>query len=1028
VSQSTANLPSSLLRLGVDPQRFQALAAAFAMVGDPWPLEHLPALLDEAPDPLLASATLERLLVLADPSPMFARSSSREKAWQALFVLCGGSVALGNTLAACGGKWPEQFLQALESGGKDAAAHFTALEDESSGGELDFGGRLRRYRHREYLRIGLADLLVPDAVERTWLEISELADGCVAATYRWARASLARELGEVGPPDRPPLQFVVLAMGKLGGKELNFSSDIDLVYLYESDWGDSAKGEKGSSARAFFTTLSERITRTLQEVTADGFAFRVDLRLRPDGINGPITNSVPNALLYYESYGQTWERTALLKARPCGGDVTLGEAFLRELRPFVYRRFLDYSTVADMQRMKAQIEASLRAKSAERDVKLGRGGIREIEFFVQVLQLIHGGRDERVRSRSTVQALERLAECRYIPPEEGQGLIEAYRFLRNVEHKIQIVAQRQTHSVPSEEREQETLARRLGWRGERARQAFWETWERHRARVRAAFEKLLYEAQSERRARVSGEVEQLVAHLDDREKAEELLRAFGFSDPAASYEDLRLLRDGPPSSPSTPRRRQVLYELAPLLLSVLRESPAPDLALHNFANFIAAVGARTSFLVLLQENPATLRMLANLFATSQYLANQFIRHPEMLDSLVRADLVRMRRSKRELVAELESLLAVAEDYEQSLDALRRFRNEEFLRIGIAAVQGALDTEEVAAELTLLAEACLEGACRVAKQQALVRFELAELPGELAIVGLGKFGAGELNFNSDLDLIFVYEEKPAPALRLSAHEVFTWLAQRLLTTLQVPTKEGIVYRIDTRLRPSGHSGPLVSSLESFQRYHAESAQVWERQALIKARVVYGPPPLAACIERVVEGFVYRSPLRPEEAREIRRLRGRMERELARESAGHVNIKTGRGGLVDIEFLVQMLQLSYGPCLPAVRCRATRAALDALYEQQVIPEEVWHILSDGYRFLRRLEQTLRLIHDRAVEDLERADMDVVVVGRRLGLSGEPQAVAEQLWAAYTARREAIRRQYETWFERAEGNELPRVAGCP
>jgi glutamate-ammonia-ligase adenylyltransferase len=221
---------------------------------------------------------------------------------------------------------------------------------------------------------------------------------------------------------------------------------------------------------------------------------------------------------------------------------------------------------------------------------------------------------------------------------------------------------------------------------------------------------------------------------------------------------------------------------------------------------------------------------------------------------------------------------------------------------------------------------------------------------------------------------------------------------------------------------------VSSLESFQRYHAESAQVWERQALIKARVVYGPPPLAACIERVVEGFVYRSPLRPEEAREIRRLRGRMERELARESAGHVNIKTGRGGLVDIEFLVQMLQLSYGPCLPAVRCRATRAALDALYEQQVIPEEVWHILSDGYRFLRRLEQTLRLIHDRAVEDLERADMDVVVVGRRLGLSGEPQAVAEQLWAAYTARREAIRRQYETWFERAEGNELPRVAGCP
>lgn len=1024
-SRETPNPASpTLLRLGVDDERLGALRGTLANVRCPLSARRIAELLEGTADPLLAATNLERLLLIGDPSEPFARAENHDEAWRALICLCGGSASLAQTLVSCGAAWPAVFVEAWRAPTRNAGTHVEVLRPHLGKDWPGFAAALRRHRHLEYLRIGLADLLRPDDAARTWTEISELADGCIEATYQWARSALAQEYGEVCGAGDVPVGFVVLAMGKLGGREVNFSSDVDLVYLYETDAGETAGRREALSPRAFFTRLSELITRTLQEVTEDSFAFRVDLRLRPDGINGPITNSVPNTLLYYESYGQTWERTALLKARPCAGDLRLGELFLREIRPFVYRRYLDYSTVKDMQQMKEQIQLHKARKGGERDVKLGRGGIREVEFLVQVFQLIYGGRDERVRCRSTVEALVKLVECRYLPASEGEALIEAYRFLRNVEHKIQIVSQRQTHRIPSDPREEETLARRLGFLGDDSRDRFWAAWRHHTSVVRNAFDQLFYEAEGQRRSQTSPEVERLLQALEDRKQAVAMLRSLGFSDPETSYEHLRLLRDGPPSSPSTPRRRQVLYELAPVLLNTMRQSPSPDLALRNMANLIAAIGARTSFLVLLRENPGTLRMLVNLFATSQYLANQLIRYPEMLDSLVRADLVRLRRTSEELVAELFSSLAAAEDFEHALDALRRFRNQEFLRIGIGALQELLSPDEASAELTLLAEACLAGACQVARDATQARFSLTELPGEFVVLALGKFGAGELNFNSDLDLIFVYRGTPRQVGDLTPHEVFTWLAQRLMTVLQVRTKEGIAYQIDTRLRPSGHAGPLVSSLESFERYHAQSAQVWERQALIKARAVHGSEEFRSAVESIVERFVYRAPLTVDEVREIRRLRGRMERELARESRGHVNIKTGRGGLVDIEFLVQMLQLVYGPTESSLRCRNTLAALEVLHDRGVLPESSWVLLRDGYQFLRRLEQSLRLIHDRPVEDLERGDFDVVRVSRRLGFRGEGSETAEELWREYERQRELIRREYEHWFDRAERNELPQV----
>ncbi len=1012
-----------LRRSGIDPGRVaravKALAAAPALAAQ------LPELVAGAPDPSLALAGWERLREeTTEPSALTVLNPAERSA---LFTLLGGSQSLATALHAAGDEWIALFRRSLAAPTRTAGDHERALEPATTRAWEQFAERLRQLRHREYLRIGLNDLVGHSSVEVTVGELSALADGLFAAAYRWARRTVGEQYGELwsdrSDPPAPGTQgsFVVLALGKLGGQELNFSSDVDVMYLYESDAGTSAGGPRGSlEARAYCTRLAEMITRGLQEVTASGIAFRVDLRLRPDGVNGPIANSVDNALLYYESYGQTWERTALIQARPIAGAVSLGEHFLREVRPFLYRRYLDYATVADMKEMKARVEAQLGEKAGRGNVKLGRGGIREIEFLVQVLQLIHGGPDERVRGGGSLRTLARLVAGGYLPEDEGAALIDAYRFLRNVEHKIQIVHERQTHTVPPDAHEQETLARRLGYHGTDVVAQLWADMDHHTGRVRKAFEKLFHEPAAETRRAAAPEVVQLLRNLDQRDTSLTQLRALGFARPEESYDNLLLLREGPLGAPARARRKKMLYELAPTLLATIQKSPDPDLALQNLATFISTTGARSSFLALLQENPATLRMLIQLFGGSQFLANAFIRHAELLDTLVRADLVRVHRAAEDLAADLETALARAEDLEEVLDVLRRFRNQEFLRIGINDLQSLLEPEEVSRELTALAEVCLRTATAIATRDVSARYGFAQPPGRLVVLGMGKLGGGEINYNSDLDLIFVYDETEAGAAAL-AHEFFSKLAQRLITVLQTTTREGIVYRIDTRLRPSGRSGPLVSSLEGFRRYHETSAHVWERQALIKARPVAGDASVAHHVADIVSAFVYRAPLATAEVHEIRRLRQRMERELARETHERINIKTGRGGLVDVEFLTQMLQLSYGAREPRVCVRNTLGALAALTEIGVLPAADHALLTEGYRFLRRVENALRLAHDRPVEDLDRWHVDLGVAAKRMGFVGARATVGEALWREYEVRREAIRACYERWFDRAEAGDL-------
>ncbi len=999
----------ALLAAGVEqPERLLGRFAALWPTGDV-PPRVLAALLDAA-DPALAVASLERL---REREPSAPAAQADPEAAAKLVTVLGASPLVARLLLADAGA-------VLDVLGRDAATQVDALvpvpvlAPETTFDEL--ARALRTMKRRRVLRIAVRDLLHLATLEQTTAALTALAEDALETAIAVVRGGLVTEYGDVLDGGEP-VGFVVLGMGKLGGVELNFSSDIDLVYVYGRDGVESAGGTRGRlSAREFFTRLAEGVTRALHQGTDDGFVFRVDLRLRPEGANGPIANSAANALTYYESWGQTWERAAFLKARPIAGDRALGERFLRDLAPFLYRRYLDYATIEDIKQMKARVEGALASgRSKGVNVKLGRGGIREVEFVIQSLQLVHAGKDERIRERSSLRALRRLAEHRYLDGEEGERLAAAYRFLREVEHKIQLVEERQTHVIPEGVAELH-LARRLGYAREDAASAvtrFRDDCRRHMEAVHNSFAAFFYSSREAIGRAADPRFTALLAELEDAEATRTRLRDLGFHAVDEGVGNLRLLRDGAPTSRATPRRRQLLVEVAPALLGEIVQAPDPDLALRNMASFLAAIGARSSFLSLLAENPATLRTLIRLFGSSEFLSQVLIRHPETLDSLVRADLVRVEIAKDDMARELASLLAATETYEDRLDVLRRFRAEHFLRIGTNDLMGLLPFRTLSSQLSDLADVILEATWTVAERETLQRYGLQTSPGRFAVVGMGKLGSRELTYHSDLDLIFVYVPAADAPEGITVHEYFTRLAQLMLTTLQVPTREGSVYKIDTRLRPSGNKGPLVSSLEAFSRYHARSSQLWERQALIKARATTGDASLMADVDGIIERFVYATPLADAEVAEIHRLRMRMERELAGSERHGFNVKTGRGGLVDIEFLAQMLQLRHGTTVPSVRRRATLHALAALAEAGLLPRADATALAESYAFLRTLTNRLRIERDQPVEALEREGERLPALARRLGYEGSSDAIARRLLDDYERHRERVRALYTRWF---------------
>ena len=875
---------------------------------------------------------------------------------------------------------------------KDAAtmrAELAAILDGPEGGDRrDLAAGLREYRNREYLRLGARELGWGAQIEVA-RELGHLADVTLDAALARLHRELAARHGEPRTADGRPCRFVVFGMGKLGGEELNFSSDIDLLYLYETDAGAAGV----LSLHEFFARLCERLTRAIADVTDDGYVFRVDLRLRPEGTRGPVCNSLGAAERYYESFGRPWERQAWVKARAVAGDLSLGAEAEAMLAPFVWPR----SSGAEVIRAVHELMARMRSERAtEHDVKLGPGGIREVEFFTQALQLVHGGRNPSLRERGTLRALDRLRTAGIVSEREHRALADAYLFLRRVEHRLQLAEGRQTHALPEDTT---LLAKRLGFAD---RDAFTQSLAATRGGVSAIFATL--------GAPESPPPPAIVALLDPSSARAELvaaLAALGFRNAEASADEMELLR-AKPQSPFSPAHGGAV---ARVLLEEASASPDPDLALRRLNDLVGRRGAGATIWRLVAEHRPLGRLLVTLFGSSEFLGKTLIAHPELVEQMLSAassTRVRSREAIDELVAHAQDGLA-ADDEEGRLNALRRVRNEEMLRVGLFDVGGELTPAEVSAQLTDLADATLEAALAVVAPATFRKWGTPS--ASLVVLGLGKLGGRELTYSSDLDVVFVYsDEGQAQGGRAVGNfEVLSRLAQRLIHALSSYLDEGRLYEVDTRLRPSGQKGALVSSLAGFRAYHAKEAALWERQALIKARTVAGDRALGAEIERLAEAHVYRegSDDAAAMAAEIGRLRARMEKEIAQETAHQFNIKTGRGGLVDVEFLAQYLQLVHGPRLPSLRRRATADALAALEAEGILRGDDARALAESYAFLRRLENRLRIVKDRSIQQItDRAD-ELGTLARRLGYHGD--GAGARLLGDYRAHTERIRALY-------------------
>lgn len=898
---------------------------------------------------------------------------------------------------------------------------------------------LRLYKQQEILRIAGRDLGGLAPLEEVTAELSDLAAACLQRAVDICGELLETEHGTplIDTPEGEPgikAEFVVLAMGKFGGRELNFSSDIDLIYCYSNDQGQTTGIPDGKGSiknrlllHQYFVKLAELVTRAIGQRTEEGLVFRVDLNLRPEGKSGEVVNSLSNTEAYYEHWGQSWERCAMLKARPIAGSLALGEQLLDYLEPFIYRRFLDYTMIEDLKLMKQKINRNLtREREGELNLKLGRGGIREIEFFIQAIQLVHSGKKPELRERNSLKALALLRREGLADEETYQTLSEAYIFLRTTEHRIQVEQERQTHNLPLNTHELSLLGRRCGFAEQGA---FMAELERHRQGVEAIYHDLFYTGEEEAAIEVSREVRMLLDPALDEDLAKDLLEEKGFSLPDTGYTNLLTLRDGPPHVRLSPMGRRHLERIAPLLLQEVLDFPEPDMALKNLERFLSGLHARATFYALLAENLQIPKLLISLFGTSQFLSRNLIQHPEILDMLVARAHAVERKDRDTMKQDLERLLKMTPDYEGQLNALRRFRNEEFLRIALNDLYGKMAPQEGPRQLTQLAEVCLEKAVFIARQELLPRFGIPTCQNtdgtiseaDFAIVGMGKLGGCELTYHSDLDIIFIFEGEgntaaaqesdPERFRQRSNQEYFARLAQRIISILGLITGEGYVYQLDTRLRPSGHQGPLVTSLANYRAYHASSSQLWERQALIKARVVVGPPPLAERITACNRAIVYQSPLPAEHKQEIYRLRQRMEQEIARENGGRINIKIGRGGLVDVEFLVQYLQLLHGGSYPALQVQNTLMALKVLHRQDLLNKTEYRLLASGYQFLRRLENRLRLIHDQSINAFTADPASLAKMARRLGY--QQDQADRQLLTDYHNATENIRAIFDRYL---------------
>ena len=793
---------------------------------------------------------------------------------------------------------------------------FAALTAEQPT-ETEINASLRKLRHRELVRIIWRDLAGQADFIETLADLSAVADAAICAALAWSQAQLEAKFGTPRTADGDVAEPVVLGMGKLGGRELNFSSDVDLIFCF-TEHGET-DGERSKSNEEFFRLLVQRVIGVLSKNTSDGFVYRVDIRLRPFGESGPVAVSLPALETYLAQHGRDWERYAYVKARVINPWAGTKDFYDQMLRPFVYRRYLDYGVFSSLREMKLMIEAEVKRKELRDNVKLGSGGIREVEFVVQTLQLIRGGNIASIRERSLLRAMNALVEYEYLPADSAAELREAYGYLRLFENRLQAIADRQTHDVPEDELNRGRLTLAMG---ETSWQQVAETLAGFRATIARHFGRIVFHSDEE--PELSEDDEEIVALFRPDAPLDtsiELLGKLGYEEPRAALDKLHAFRDSGFNLRLDEAGRQRLITMMPDVVKTVAGQAEQIIALTGMLTIIEAIGRRSAYFSLLNENPEALERLVSLCSMSNMLVTQMATHPLLLDELLDPRVFQAPPTREDLEDDLTHRLRedMLDDPEASRDALRNFQQAAIFRVTVTDLSGALPLMKVSDRLTDIAEIVLTGALQIA------RYELSQRHGRptcvvdgnlrearFAIVGYGKLGGLELGYGSDLDIIFLHDsegsaqqtngEKP-----LENSVYFVRLAQRIIHILTMLTSSGSMYEVDTRLRPNGKSGLLVTSLAAFVQYQHKEAWTWEHQALLRGRSVTGDQALRDSFESVRRQILAEQVQRDRLQQDVLDMRQKMRDQLDQSTADQFDLKQGFGGITDIEFIVQYLVL-------------------------------------------------------------------------------------------------------------------------
>ncbi|HGS4976778.1 TPA: bifunctional [glutamate--ammonia ligase]-adenylyl-L-tyrosine phosphorylase/[glutamate--ammonia-ligase] adenylyltransferase [Vibrio parahaemolyticus] len=870
------------------------------------------------------------------------------------------------------------------------AALLAECPDEMSGHRV-----LRQFRNREMVYIAWKDFLHAWTLEESLRHLSQLAEAMIFETYQWQYKICCAEWGTPTNAEGEAQPMLIIGMGKLGGGELNFSSDIDLIFTYPEN-GETQGARRSIANAQFFTRLGQRIIKALDQQTFDGFCYRVDMRLRPFGESGPLVMSYAALEDYYQEQGRDWERYAMIKARVMGCEMYPQYQELRKmLRPFVFRRYIDFSAIQSLRRMKSMISSEVRRRGLINNIKLGAGGIREIEFIAQVFQLIRGGREPSLRNRGLLETLNGIEELALLTPQEVSNLEAAYKYLRQLENLLQAMADKQTQTLPDCDIERLKLATAMqleSW------ELLIEQTQQHMNKVHQVFETLIGDDEEDEGSTIARHFHELWDMANKQDVLELILEQDSqVEEPAIFSKAIINFKADLAKKTLGPRGREVLNRLMPKVFDAVFAHPDAQFGLPRVLHLLHNICTRTTYLELLDEHPAALVQLVRLCTASPMISEQLSRYPILLDELIDPQQLYNPIPLDSYRTELRDFLAriPEDDMEQQMEALRQFKQICILRIAAADIAGVLPVMKVSDHLTYLAEAIVEAVVSQAWLQVSEKYgeptHVKDREGKgFAVIGYGKVGGWELGYNSDLDIVFMHD-CPVNVYtdgkkEIDGRQFYLRLAQRIIHIFSTRTASGILYEVDTRLRPSGASGLLVSPTDAFDDYQHQDAWTWEHQALVRARMIYGDEPLAIAFHNTRHDVLCKPRDEQTLKKEVVEMREKMRDHLGGKKPGRFMIKQDVGGITDIEFLAQYLVLNYSHEKPKLTrwCDNVRI-YETLIAQGVMEEDQAMQLIRAYTTMRNE------IHHRNLLNL---DADVV----------EDKFVAEREW---------VKQAWNQWF---------------